>query len=206
MKETEIRDHLIKKLQDIVDFPYLIETEVPIPYKHIYIPTNERTKLEIWCFKQDIVIYKKLFDRTINQKESKIKKGEEAIIDIVLEKDSGQNSHHVGLPFVILELKREQPNTHEILTYSQKAEMIKTIFPYCQFLFLIYGLVAARTYRHGINFDEIISLTDVNDENEIKKLKDIIKEHFEIAKKSLDKLTERNAKKNRYLDSSTNKK
>src|SRR5260221_2291649 len=151
MKETEIRDKLIDKLKDLVSEPYLIETEVPIPYKHIYIPTEERNKLEIWCFKQDIVIYKKLFDKTVKQSESKITKGKETIVDIILEKDSGQNSHHLGLPFVILELKKHQPNTHEILTYSQKAEMIKTIFPYCQFLFLIYGGIAARTYRHGIN-------------------------------------------------------
>jgi len=195
MNETEIRDKLIEKLKDIVSDPYLIETEVPIPYKHIYIPTGEKTKLEIWCFKQDIVIYKKLFDKTVKQSESKITKGTETIVDVILEKDSGQNSHHLGLPFVILELKKNQPNTHEILTYSQKAEMIKTIFPYCQFLFLIYGDIAARTYRHGINFDEIISLKNINDKNEINGLRDTLLKHFDIAKTSLATLTERKVKK-----------
>ena len=194
MTETEIRDKLIDKLKDIVGPPYLIETEVPIPYKHIYIPADDKNKVEIWCFKQDIVIYKKLFDKTVKQSESKITKGTETIIDVILEKDSGQNSHHVGLPFVIIELKREQPNTHEILTYSQKAEMIKTIFPYCQFLFLIYGTIAARTYRHGINFDEIISLTNIDDKNEIKRLRETILKHFDIATTSLTTLTGRNKK------------
>lgn len=195
MNETELRDILIKKLKGIVKQPFLIDTEVPVPYKHIYIPTDDKTKLELWCFKQDITIYKILFDKTVKQKDSKITKDGDTLIDIVLEKDSGQNSHHAGLPFVILELKKGQPNTHEILTYSQKAEMIKTIFPYCQFLFLIQGNVSARTYRHGINFDEVISLQDINDAEEIKNLKDTLLKHFKIAKTRLKQLTENNYKR-----------
>lgn len=194
MTEIELRDNLILQLKDIVSEPYLIDTEVPIPYKHIYIPKNGLTKLEIWCFKQDITIYKSLFDKTVGQKESEITKNGEALIEVVLEKDSGQNSHHAGLPFVILELKKGQPNTHEILTYSQKAEMIKTIFPYCQFLFLILGKISARTYRHGINFDEVISLEDANNQDEIEGLKKTLLRHFEIATKNLEKLTETNYK------------
>jgi hypothetical protein len=200
MNETELRDILISKLKGIVQEPFLIDTEVPVPYKHIYIPTDDKTKLELWCFKQDITIYKILFDKTVRQKDSKITKDGQALIDIVLEKDSGQNSHHAGLPFVILELKKGQPNTHEILTYSQKAEMIKTIFPYCQFLFLIQGDVSARTYRHGINFDEIISLQDVNDAEEIKNLKETLLKHFKIATARLKQLTENNYKKKQKND------
>lgn len=195
MTENELRDILIEKLKDVVKAPYLIDTEVPVPYKHIYIPTDGLTKLELWCFKQDITIYKVLFDKTVKQKDSKIKKDNDTLIEVVLEKDSGQNSHHAGLPFVILELKKGQPNTHEILTYSQKAEMIKTIFPYCQFLFLILGDVSARTYRHGINFDEVISLKDPNDKAEIEILKKTLKKHFDIAKTRLKQLTETNHKR-----------
>lgn len=195
MNETELRDILISKLKGIAKQPFLIDTEVPVPYKHIYIPTDDKTKLELWCFKQDITIYKILFDKTVRQKDSKITKEGATLIDIILEKDSGQNSHHAGLPFVILELKKRQPNTHEILTYSQKAEMIKTIFPYCQFLFLIQGDVSARTYRHGINFDAVISLQDVNDDEEIKNLKETVIKHFNIATTRLKQLTENNYKK-----------
>jgi len=195
MTENELRDILVEKLKGIVKAPYLIDTEVPIPYKHIYIPTNGLTKLELWCFKQDITIYKILFNKTVKQKDSKITKGEETLIEVILEKDSGQNAHHAGLPFVILELKKGQPNTHEILTYSQKAEMIKTIFPYCQFLFLIIGDVSARTYRHGINFDEVVSLKDPSDWKEIESLKKILLKHFDIATKKLKQLTETNYKR-----------
>lgn len=136
ISEKELSNLLIKQLQNIVEEPYKIEQEVLVPYKHIYIPADKRTRLELWCFSQDITIYKTLFDKSIKHKDSKITKDKETIIDIILEKDQGQNKQHVGLPFVILELKKKQPNTHEILTYSQKAEMIKTIFPYCQFLLL----------------------------------------------------------------------
>jgi hypothetical protein len=194
LKETELRDKLKEVLADIVKPPYFLDTEVPIPYKHIYIPEEHKTKLELWCFKQDITIYKILFDKSVGQKDSKISKDNETIIVVILEKDSGQHSHPVGLPFVILELKKEQPNTHEILTYSQKAEMIKTIFPYCQFLFLIQGNIAARTYRHGINFDEIISLKDVNNKEEIENLKTTLKKHFNIATKKLSQLKGTNQK------------
>ena len=195
LTETQLRDGLKEHLKGMVKPPYFLDTEVPIPYKHIYIPTDGKTKLELWCFKQDITIFKVLFDKSVKQKESKISKDNETLIDVILEKDSAQNSHPVGLPFVILELKKEQPNTHEILTYSQKAEMIKTIFPYCQFLFLIQGNVSARTYRHGINFDEIISLKDINNKEEIKNLKATLKKHFDIATKKLSQLTETNHKR-----------
>ncbi|SRR6266536_143273 len=195
LSELQLRNKLMKQLVNIVRRPYEIDTEVPIPYKHIYIPTDDKTKLELWCFKQDITIYKTLFDKTVKQKESKIMKDKDTIIEVILEKDSSQNSHHVGLPFVIIELKKGQPNTHEILTYSQKAEMIKTIFPYCQFLFLIQGNISPRTYRHGINFDEIISIQDAENEQEIKNLIATIKKHFEIAKNKLKNLTATNQKK-----------
>jgi len=195
IKESNLRDTLIEKLRGIVDSPYQIDTEVPIPYKHIYLPSDISNKLEIWCFKQDITIYKTLFDKSVGQKDSKITKNGDTIIDIILEKDSGQNSHHLGLPFVIIELKREQPNTHEILTYSQKAQMIKTIFPYCRFVFLIYGDISARTYRHGIDFDKIIQLQNLDDENEINELKLTIKEQFKLSLDSLKKLTETNIRK-----------
>jgi hypothetical protein len=194
LTETELRDKLLDRLKDIVKPPYQIDTEIPIPYKHIYIPTDQKTKLELWCFKQDITIFKTLFDKSVRQKESSVTKNSETLIEVILEKDSGQNSHPVGLPFVILELKKEQPNTHEILTYSQKAEMIKTIFPYCQFLFLIQGDISARTYRHSINFDEIISLKNINDKDEIKNLRTTLKKHFDIATKKMQKLTETNYK------------
>jgi len=193
MNEAEIKKKLFERFKKLEIKPFRIDTEVPIPYKHIYLPMENRIKLELWCFKQDITIYQVLYDKSVKYKESCIiDKDKNPLIDIVLEKDSGQNSHDVGLPFVILELKKSQPNTHEILTYSQKAEMIKTIFPYCQFLFLVYGKISARTYRHGISFDEIISLENIDDEKEIAKIGEILQKHLKIAQNKLSELNQTN--------------
>ena len=190
MKETELRDYLEQQFQNIVKAPYLLGSEVPIPYKHIYIPSELMTKLEIWCFKQDIIIYQNLYDKTIGYKDARITYNKKEHIEIVLEKDSHQKSHHVGLPYVILELKVGQPDSHQIITYSQKAQMIKTIFPYCQFLFLVHPKkkIAARTYRHGLNFDEIITLKNPRDKAEINALRKCLVKHFKIALASLSKL------------------
>ncbi|KAA6312423.1 hypothetical protein EZS27_036643 [termite gut metagenome] len=131
----------------------------------------------------------------MGQKESCITKEGKEIVNVILKKDSSQNSKDVGLPFVILELKKKQPNTHDILTYSQKSEMIKTIFPFCQFLFLILGDISPGTYRHGINFNEIISLKDMTDRQEINRLKDLLQKHFLISIENLRRLTETNNKR-----------
>jgi hypothetical protein len=196
LTEPELQDHLFEQLKNLAKSPNLIGAEVPIPYKHIYIPTDTKTKLEIWCFKQDITIYRKLFDNSVGRKESYTMQDGASLIDVILEKSSAQ---HVGLPLVILELKKEQPNTHDILTYSQKTEMIKTIFPYCRFLFLVQGKISARTYRFGINFDEIILLKDAFDVTEIENLRETIKKHLAIALENLGKLTETNYKKRNEL-------
>ena len=175
MNETELRDRLLVELEDTKGALHL-DKEVPIPYKHIYLPvTSNKPKLEIWCFKQDIVFYEPLFDKEIRYKDAVIKAGNNDIVDIVLEKDNAQNTSHVGLPHVIIETKVKQPNTHDILTYSQKVEMIKTIFPYCKFIFLIYGTISPRTFRHGLNFDQIISIRDVSSKTEISHFKEIVK-------------------------------
>jgi hypothetical protein len=82
----------------------------------------------------------------------------------------GHKDHNeAGIPFVILELKDGQPGTDNVLAYSQKAEMIKSIFPYCRYMLLIQGKIGARTYRLGTVFDKILELPDENLEAEIKR-------------------------------------
>jgi hypothetical protein len=96
-------------------------------------------------------------------------------MNIVLEKDNAQNRRDVGLPFVIVEVKKGQPNVHDILAYSQKAEMIKTISPFCRFALLVKGKIAARTHRHGINFDSIIQVNNLADHAEVRALRHAVK-------------------------------
>ncbi len=187
MNESELRDALLNKMQEFNSEKLLIDKEVPIPYKHIYLP-NENHKLEIWCFKQDIVIYEKLFDKNIRYRDAKISANGIELINIVLEKDNAQNSHHVGLPYIIIETKYKQPNTHEILTYSQKVQMIKTIFPYCRFVFLIFGNISPRTYRHGLYFDKIMNINNIDDEVEINNFIQVVKDLIEEVKEDIRKL------------------
>ncbi|GHT76514.1 hypothetical protein FACS1894124_8470 [Spirochaetia bacterium] len=107
-------------------------------------------------------------------------------VDITLE---GLGKSAAGLPFVIMELKCGHPITHEILTYTQKAAMIKTIFPYCQYLFVIAAdKVALRTWRHGNLFDEIIHMHDPLRDSEITELKTTIQKHLKKAKKTCKRM------------------
>ncbi|MEJ5261472.1 MAG: hypothetical protein WHT45_02240 [Ignavibacterium sp.] len=174
-------------MQEFNSEQLFIDKEVPIPYKHIYLP-NEKHKLEIWCFKQDIVIYEKLFDKNVGYRDAKISANGNELVNIVLEKDSAQNSHHVGLPYVIIETKYKQPNTHEILTYSQKVQMIKTIFPYCRFVFLIFGNISPRTYRHGLYFDKIVNINNIDDNAEINNFIELVKNLLTDVKADIKKL------------------
>jgi len=193
--EKDLRNKLFEKIKDISS-DYECDTEVPIPYKHIYLPKDNKNILEIWCFKQDIVFYKKLFGKEVKYKECKIQYGDKQFVEVVLEKDNAQNTKDVGIPFVIIEVKSKQPNSHEILTYSKKFEMIKTIFPFCKFIFLQFEKISPRTFRHGVNFDYITNLSSDFDEEELKKFKNKIKELLNESEKELKRLaTNRRFKK-----------
>ena len=174
MTEADIRDMLLESLRGVVRPPFAIGKEVPVPYKHIYIPPIRRgcrPRLEVWCFKQDIVVYRPLLDKSVGHRQACIAKAGLPLVDVVLEKDNAQNTHDVGLPYVIIEVKKQTPNSHEVLAYSQKAQMIKTIFPYCAFLFLVVGRIAARTYRHGVGFDRVLALKDMTDVRGVRDLR-----------------------------------
>ena len=188
MTEEEFRNALLEKLQQL-HLSYCLDKEVPIPYKHIYVRDGAQTTLEIWCFKQDIVFFKPLFDVAIPYRGATIQYGGQSIIQIKLEKDNAQNTKDIGMPFLIIETKNTQPNTHDILTYAQKAELIKTIFPYCKFVFCIYGTISARTYRHGLNFDGILSITDLNDSNQLRGITQTVRELLGEAQRGLSRLS-----------------
>jgi hypothetical protein len=154
--EKKLQNELYRSLKPAVPEPYCFGKEIRVPYKHIYLSPanqNQKPKLEIWCFKQDLAIYRPLFTE------------EPSLIgmELALREDYKK----VGIPFVILELKDKQPETDVILAYSRKAEMIKSIFPYCRYMLLINGKIDARTYRLGTVFDKILKLPDKNLEAEI---------------------------------------
>ncbi|MBL4653326.1 MAG: hypothetical protein JKY53_10765 [Flavobacteriales bacterium] len=195
MTENELRNIVFEKVKDLAIKGVLIGKEVPVPYKQIYIPGTS-SNLEVWCFKQDIVFYHKLFDKSIGYRDAKIISGEESLVNIILEKDNVQNTKDVGLPLLIIETKRTQPSSHEIMIYSQKAEQIKSIFPYAKYIFLVFDYVSARTYRHGVNFDAIFEMPDVYDEKYIKNLRKLILKLFKEADADLVNLQTTAIRKN----------
>lgn len=193
--EKENRDYLIKELNkelnDLIKQGLMLEAEVPVPYKHIYLPTEIIKTLEIWCFKQDICLFSELFQKDIKYRDASIvniKSHDEELLKIKLEKDSSQNSHHVGMPYVIIETKMGgNINTHELLAYSEKVQMIKTIFPYTQYTLLFFGKPPSRVYRHGVNFDRIDYIDDLSDDS-IKKISIILKKLYNNSIEEIGKI------------------
>ena len=177
--ETENRDFFLDKFKQS-DFvrtheDYLIGKEIPVPYRHIYFPF--RNELEICCFKQDICIYRKLFDKSIGHKEAKItldRKNSEPVLTVVLNKNARHNDQDIGLPFVVIETKMSKnTKTHALLSCSEKVRMIKSIFPYCRAYLLCFGDTSRNVYRHSSGFDKIIFLDNLSDEKCTPIIKDI---------------------------------
>ena len=183
-KENDNRDYVLKKIQEKFK-DYIIGKEIPVPYRQIYIP-KDNIELEIWCFKQDICIYKTLYEKNIKSGDASINYANNEILKIKLEKDS--DKFDVALPLLIIETKTAKTvNTHELLAYSEKVQMIKTIFPYCKYLLLLFGKPPKRAYLHGLNFDRIIGIKDLSDD-EIKKINGIIYEELYEVNDSIDNI------------------
>jgi len=168
--EAENRDYLFSKLKDnaiIMEHKCLVGTEIPIPYKHVYIPI--RRSLEIWFFKQDICIYQKLFEENIRSRNITLNENGNKVLNVTLENNADKGKD-IGLPLVVIETKMNHVTTNEILASSEKSKMIKSIFPFCKTFLLIFGDPPARVYRLCSGFDEILFMTEFDD----KQLENII--------------------------------
>jgi hypothetical protein len=165
--EKEMQDLLYSELKKfegkILKKGFKSGTEVPVPYQHIYTQSGEKIKLEIWCFNQDIAIYTPLdFSDLQKQPTGHI----EIEVTNTTKSRSTIEKGIIGFPYVILELKHKQPTTDSILAYTQKAALIKSIFPHCQYWLVVYETVNPRTFRLGYGiFDNIVSLNDKKDFN-----------------------------------------
>ena len=163
--ETENRDYLFNKLKnntEIAEQKCLVDTEIPVPYKHIYIPV--RNSLEIWCFKQDICVYQKLFDKSVDSKKLDISSENESILKVTIEKNA-EKEKDVGIPFVIIEAKMANAQTDALLAASEKIRMTKSIFPYCKTFLLAFGSPHPRVFKHCSGFDEILFIVDLNEKS-----------------------------------------
>jgi len=121
------------------------------------------------------------------------KRGSYAFQTDLLITEKGNNP----LPLVVIETKYGGFSTHDILTYSIKAQKHKEIYPY-----LRYGLVVGgedkihnRFFTHNIGFDFAYALNSVDNENLIKELAKIIKQQIKNAHLLLDILKNKNQTK-----------
>jgi hypothetical protein len=107
-------------------------------------------KLQFGFFDQDIIIYNETMDI------SKFR---------VLENIKILNNHEniIYIPKIICELKYNDVNTHGVITYSDIASDIKSIFPLCKYLLLLRYRNSSsdnKLLRNGKTFDNILCFDD----------------------------------------------
>ncbi len=97
------------------------------------------------------------------------------------------------LPLVVIETKYNAFSTHDILTYSTKAQKHKEIYPYLRYGLVVGGIdiIQNRFFTHNSSFDFAVALKRINDKS-LNKLIKIIKEQIKSAEMILDILTEKN--------------
>ena len=67
-----------------------------------------------------------------------------------------------SLPLVVVELKLGSFSTHDVITYSWKAERRKRVYPYLRYGFVVVGLdtLGRRFVTHNEGFDFAMALSD----------------------------------------------
>jgi len=110
--------------------------------------------------------------------------------DLLIIRKDGQ------LPLVVIETKYGGFSTHDVLTYSTKAQKHKEIYPY-----LRYGLVVGGTNKitnkffvHNIGFDFAIALEKIDDRT-INELIDIVRCQIKNAESILEIFKDKNQTK-----------
>ena len=89
-------------------------------------------------------------------------------------------------PRVIVETKINSITTHDVITYSQKAQTHKNVHPYLRYGILIgnrkHYPLPGRLFRHGEHFDFMLSWKEYNAEDaEWNSLIEILKSEFEAS-------------------------
>ena len=96
----------------------------------------------------------------------------------------------ISLPLVAIEVKYknkkkkyESVTTHNILTYSTKAQKHKEVYPYLRYGLVIGGMnkIPKRFFTHNIGFDFAYALNSIDDSNSVKDLANIVKQQVKSA-------------------------
>jgi len=101
------------------------------------------------------------------------------------------------LPLVVIETKYGGFSTHDILTYSTKAQKHKEVFSYIRYGLLVGGTdkITNKFFIHNIGFDFAFALNEIENNGSIEKLINIIKDQIINAEAILDIFINKNQTK-----------
>jgi len=99
-----------------------------------------------------------------------------------------------NLPLVVIELKDKRLSTHDIITYSYKAQKHKEIYPYLRYGLVLGGwdIISNKFFNHNSDFDFVVALGKLNNLDSIKELIRIVKGQLKDAESLLKVLEEKN--------------
>ena len=143
-----IRDSLKEEFPNISVFKGKVLKDI-----FLYNDENFGYSLQLGFVDQDIVIY----DQTMDIADFKNVKN-------IFLHNIKENRDTLVIPKIIIELKYDGITSHGLITYSNYASDIKSIFPQCKyFLALKYqkGSSVNKLFRHGRFFDKIIFFNDL---------------------------------------------
>lgn len=116
--------------------------------------TNDKNyKLQLGFLDQDIIIYTDTMDISDLYK----------IKNITIHNIDKDNKNEICIPIVICELKYDGINTHGLITYSDIASDVKSIFPLCKYILLLRyrnNSSSDKLLRNGKTFDNILCFDD----------------------------------------------
>ena len=156
--------------------------------KDIFLNKNqdsEKKKIQFGFVDQDIVFYDDEMDITkLNEIEN-----------IIIHNNNVLNKDKMVIPKLICELKYNGITSHGLITYSDYASDIKSIFPECKYwLAMRYRKSSTenKLNRHGKNFDKIIIFNNGKSEGNYTKgdFKKQIETQEELKKRLLEFLSE----------------
>jgi hypothetical protein len=104
-------------------------------------------------------------------------------------------------PRVVIEAKIRNINTHDAITYSQKASSHKAVHPYLRYGIMLgdrqHYPLPGRLYRHGLQFDFMVSFRSTEpSEHEMLKFAHLLQSEVE-ASRMLEKIIYESRSRNR---------
>ncbi|NPA34388.1 MAG: hypothetical protein GXO48_05605 [Chlorobi bacterium] len=157
----KLREKLEKLLSGDEGVDVIVEKEKPLLYQVVVMKGDNK---EFRNYKQDLLI-------------SEAQKPRVPLVVIEVKNANKQKSK-----------KGSSPTTHAILTYSMKALKIKEIYPYLRYGLLIVGekRIVPRFFTHNFGllggFDFAMAMENMDDENEVKRLSEVVKKQIETAR------------------------